>query len=363
MARRLAFDRWLFIVPLALTLFGLLMVYSSSSAISRQDYQNPYHFLLRQSLAASIGLVIMFLTMFFPYRAYRSRWFSGALVVGSTGLLLLVLLRPPIQGVQRWLDLGFFNLQPSEMAKIVVVIALAGWLDRPRVVIRNWKSTLLPCLVLIGQASLLIMLEPDLGTCAILVLTSLLVLYMGGIPLRQIAVVCLVAALALTVFIFSADYRMQRVTTFLNPDLDPQGAGYQVNQALLAIARGGLSGRSLGEGQQKLFFLPEPHTDFIYAVIAEETGFLGCVAVLFGFVVILWRGLRASARAPDRFGAVLGTGLTLGLGLSALINMGVVLALLPTKGLPLPFVSYGGSSLVCSLASIGILLNLSQHSS
>ncbi len=363
MARRLVFDRWLFSVPLALTLFGLLMVYSASSAISRQDYQNPYHFLLRQSIAAGIGLVIMFLTMFFPYRAYRSRWFSGALVLGITGLLVLVLLRPPIQDVHRWLDLGFFNLQPSEMAKIVLVIALASWLDRPRVEIRNWKSTLLPCLILIGQTSLLVMLEPDLGTCAILMLTSLLVLYMGGIPLRQMAVVGLVATAALTVFMFSADYRVQRVVTFFNPDADLQGSGFQSNQSLLAVSSGGLSGRNLGEGQQKQFFLPEPHTDFIYAVVAEETGFIGSVAVLFGFAVILWRGLRASARAPDRFGAVLGTGLTLGLGVSALINMGVVLALLPTKGLPLPFVSYGGSSLVCSLASIGILLNMSQHSS
>jgi cell division protein FtsW len=156
---------------------------------------------------------------------------------------------------------------------------------------------------------------------------------------------------------------MERITAFLHPEQDPQGAGFQANQSLLAVSSGGLSGRSLGEGQQKHFFLPEPHTDFIYAVIAEETGFLGSIAVLFAFSVILWRGLRASVRAPDRFGALLGAGLALALGLSALINIGVVLALLPTKGLPLPLVSYGGSSLVCSLASVGILLNLSQHSS
>lgn len=348
---------------MALTLFGLLMVYSSSSAISRQEYGNPYHYLLRQGIAAGIGLAILLASMFFPYRAYRSRWISGSLLLMTSALLVLVLMRPPTQGVHRWLDLGYFNLQPSELAKVAVVISLAGCLDRPRVKIRAWTSTLLPCLVLIGQLALLIMLQPDLGTCAILVLTSILVLYMGGIPLRQLAIVGALAVVALGVLVISAEYRVERISTFFNPELDPQGSGFQARQSLLAVSSGGVSGRSLGEGQQKHFFLPEPHTDFIYAVIAEETGLLGSAAVLFAFAVILWRGLRASARAPDRFGATLGAGLTLGLGLSALINIGVVLALLPTKGLPLPFVSYGGSSLVCSLASIGILLNLSQHSS
>jgi cell division protein FtsW len=353
----------LFSATLALTLFGLLMVYSSSSAISREEYSNPYHYLLRQAIAAGIGLAIMLIAMFFPYRAYRSRWLSGLLLLTSSALLVLVLLRPPIQGVHRWLDLGYLNLQPSELAKVAVIISLAGWLDRPRAQIRNWTRTLLPCLVLVGQSALLIMLEPDLGTCVILVLTSIVVLYMGGIPLRQLTVVGVLALAVLAGLVFSAEYRMERITAFLHPEQDLQGSGYHANQSLLAVSSGGLSGRSLGEGQQKHFFLPEPHTDFIYAVIAEETGFLGSIAVLFAFSVILWRGLRASVRAPDRFGALLGAGLALALGSSALINIGVVLALLPTKGLPLPLVSYGGSSLVCSLASVGILLNLSQHSS
>lgn len=363
MARRLAFDRWLFSVPLALTLFGVLMVYSASSVLSREEHGNPYHYLVRQAIAAGIGILVLFVTMFLPYGVYRSRWVSGALMLAVSALLVLVLVRPPTQGVHRWIDIGYFNLQPSEVAKLAVVICLAGLLDRDRARLRDSKRCLLPCLALITQVAVLVALEPDLGTCAILVMTALLMLFIGGLPLRQLALVGVVSLLGLALLVSSADYRMQRVTSFLYPDLDPQGAGFQARQSLLAISSGGLSGRSLGEGQQKHFFLPHPHTDFIYAVIAEETGLLGSLAVLLGFSVILWRGLRAAARAPDRFGALLGAGLALCLGLGALVNIGVVLALLPTKGLPLPFISYGGSSLVTSLASVGILLNLSQHSS
>jgi cell division protein FtsW len=210
--------------------------------------------------------------------------------------------------------------------------------------------------------ALLVALEPDLGTCALLLLTSLLVLFMGGVPYRQIAAVGAVCLLAVGALALSADYRMARLVSFLDPEADPQGAGFQTRQSLLAISSGGLTGRSLGEGQQKHFFLPEPHTDFIFSVIAEEAGLVGTLMVLAGFAAILWRGLRAAARAPDRLGSLLAAGLTLTLGVGALVNIAVALALLPTKGLPLPFLSYGGSCLVMSLAATGILLNVSQHS-
>jgi cell division protein FtsW len=362
MARKLTFDRWLFSVPIGLTLFGLLMVYSASSVLSLETYGNPYHYLARQALAATAGLLIMGTAMFVPYTVLRQRWVSGPLLFASVLLLGAVLALPANQGVHRWLPLSHFHLQPSEVAKLAILIFLAGFLERRGARVGDFTRTLLPCLVAVGQVAVLIALEPDLGTCVMVLLTSFLVLYMGGIPYRQLAAVAAVCLLAVGALVMSAEYRVQRMTAFLHPEMDPQGAGFQARQSLLGFSSGGFSGRSLGEGQQKHFFLPEPHTDFIFSVVAEETGMMGAVGVLAAFAVILWRGLRAAARAPDRFGALLGTGLTLVLCLGALINMGVAMALLPTKGLPLPFISYGGSSLVCSLAAAGILLNLSQHS-
>jgi cell division protein FtsW len=361
-ARKLAFDPYLYSVPVGLTLFGLLMVYSASSVVSLSEHGHPYHYLLRQAIAAGIGLAIMSALMFVPYSLYRHRWVGGILLAATVALLAAVLLMPPVQGVRRWLPLGPLNAQPSEIAKVAVIIFLAAFLERRRSRLRDFTRTLLPCLVVVGQLALLIALEPDLGTCALLLLTSLLVLFMGGIPYRQIAAVGVVCLAAVGVLTVSADYRMARLTSFLDPEADPQGAGFQARQSLLAISSGGLTGRSLGEGQQKHFFLPEPHTDFIFSVIAEETGLIGALPVVAAFGVILWRGLRAAARAPDRLGALLAAGLTLMLGLGALVNIAVSLALLPTKGLPLPFLSYGGSCLVMSLAATGIVLNVSQHS-
>jgi cell division protein FtsW len=362
-ARKLAFDRWLFSIPLGLTLFGLLMVYSASSVLSIEQFGNPYHYLLRQSLAAGIGIAVMVLAMFVPYATYQKRWLSGSLMAASVALLVAVLLLPPVQGVHRWIRVGSFNLQPSEGAKLAAILFLAGFLERHRGRLSQFTRTLLPALAGVGQLAVLIVLEPDLGTSVILGATTIGMLFMGGIPYRQLAALGIVCVLAAGCLVVTADYRMQRLVSFMNPDEDPQGAGFQAIQSLLAISSGGVSGRSLGEGQQKHFFLPEPHTDFIFSVIAEETGLFGAAAVVLAFAVLIWRGLRAGARAPDRFGALLATGLTLALGLEALVNIGVALALLPTKGLPLPFISYGGSSLVCSLAAVGILLNVSQHSS
>lgn len=363
MARRLAFDRWLFSVSLGLTLFGLLMVYSASSVLSIEEHGHPYHYLTRQAFAAALGLGVMVTAMFVPYSAYQGAWVGRALVGAAVALLAAVLVLPATQGVHRWLSAGPLRFQPSELAKVAAVVFLAGFLDRRRGKLRDLWRTLLPCLAVVGQLALLVALGPDLGTCAIILMTSILVLFMGGIPVRQLAGVGLVSALALAGLVMSAEYRIERVLSFMNPEMDPQGAGFQARQSLLAISSGGVSGRSLGEGQQKHFFLPEPHTDFIFSVIAEETGLLGSAAVLAAFAIVVWRGLRAAARAPDRFGALLAIGLTLVLGLGALINIGVALALLPTKGLPLPFISYGGSNLVMSLAATGAILNVSQHSS
>ncbi len=362
MARRLVFDRWLFSAPIGLTLFGLLMVYSASSVLSLEEHGNPYHYLARQSAAALIGLGLMLAAMFMPYAFYQRAWFRSALIGISTLALIAVLFAPATQGVHRWLRAGALRFQPSELAKLAAVIFLAGFLTSRRGRLGDFWRTLLPCLIVVGQLAALIVLEPDLGTCAMLLFTSLLVLFMGGVPVRQLAAVAVVCALLGGALVASAEYRMERVLSFLDPESDPQGAGFQARQSLLAISSGGVGGRSLGEGQQKHFFLPEPHTDFIFSVIAEETGLLGSSAVLVAFCVLVWRGLRAAARAPDPFGALLATGLTLLLGLSALINIGVAVALLPTKGLPLPFVSYGGSNLVVSLLCVGMLLNVSQHS-
>ena len=362
MARRLIFDRWLFSAPIGLTLLGLLMVTSASSVLSLERFGNPYHYLIRQSVAAFIGLTLMLVAMFMPYRILALPWVRGTCLGVTVAMLAAVLVLPATQGVHRWVKAGPLNVQPSEIAKLVVVLFLAGFLDRQRARLHDFKRTLLPCLAVIGQVALLIALEPDLGTCAMVLMTSVLLLFMGGIPYRQLAGVGAACVLCLAALVASADYRMQRVISFMNPEADPQGAGFQARQSLLAVSAGGVSGRSLGEGQQKHFFLPEPHTDFIFSVIAEETGLLGAGAVLLAFAIIVWRGLRAAARAPDRFAGLVAAGLALSLGLGALVNIGVALALLPTKGLPLPFISYGGSSLVVSLISVGILLNISQHS-
>ena len=361
MSRRLAFDRILFSIPVVLSLFGIVMVYSASAVLSMERYGSPYHYLGKQVAALGAGFILMIWAMNFDYRRLRNRWFILGSLVAVTALLMLALVTPS-GPIRRWISLGFFSFQPSELAKPVLILFLASFLDRRAGEINDLRRTLLPCGVVVGAIAFLIYLQPDLGTAAAICLSAAILLYLAGLKTRYLAGGAALGLVGLVLVIFQAEYRVRRLMTFLHPSDDPLGAGYQIQQSLLSFGNGGLQGINLGEGRQKLFFLPEPHTDFIYAVIGEELGLLGTSLVLLVFAFLLWRGIRAALRAPDRFGYLLGMGLTLFLVVQASLNMGMVLGLMPTKGLPLPFISYGGSSLLIGLLSVGVILNISQHS-
>ncbi|HZI94634.1 MAG TPA: putative lipid II flippase FtsW [Patescibacteria group bacterium] len=368
MPRKLSFDRILFLTILVLCVMGLVMVYSASAVIAAEQYGSPYHFLMRQALALVVGLAAMGVMMKANYRAFgRSTVVYAAF--GITALLLVgALLSPSVNGTHRWMKLGPLSLQPSEFAKLVLILFLSWRLQRDRdpqggsADINNLQKTLVPCLVLSGFMIFLVVLQPDLGTAVSLCIYSAVMLVTAGLKLRYLGYMAAAAALMLLIVVPMKGYQMRRVTAFMNPEEDPLGAGYQVRQSTIAVGAGGVSGAGLSQGQQKLFFLPYPYTDFVYSVIGEELGLAGAGAVVLAFLVLLWRGLRVASRAPDLFGSYLAAGITMFLVIQAMINMGVALGMLPAKGLPLPFISYGGSSLVAGLAASGVLLNISQYS-
>ena len=362
MARQLESDRVLFAAVVVLVLLGALMVFSSSAVMAAERYGSSYHFLVRQVAWAGIGLAAMVAIMNLNYR----RLCHPLVVFPAVGLQLMllvaVLFAPTTNNAHRWLALGPVNFQPSELTKVVLVLFLAYFLQSRKGAINDWKHTLLPIALVAGASVLLVVKEPDLGTSLAVLLIVAAMLFAAGLRTSYFAYAALAALPLLYLLVFRVGYRYKRILAFLDPYADPLGKGFQIIQSFIAVGTGGISGVGLMEGKQKLFYLPEPHTDFIFAVIGEELGFLGTLAVLGLFGVILWRGLRASAGCPDEFGRLLAIGLTVMLVGQALVNMSVVLGLLPTKGIPLPLVSYGGSSLLMSLVAVGILLNISQHS-
>lgn len=362
-SRWLAVDRVLFLSVIALIGIGLLMVYSASFATSERDWNSDTHIVTRQAVATGLGLVVLLLGSAVDYRVYRRPRVVGAAVAGTIALLLVVFLMPRIGGVHRWIPLGPFNLQPSEVAKLTTVLFLASYLSRKEERINDLVHGLAPAVAVIGIMALLIAIEPDLGTAVALTAIALLMLWVGGLSMKFVAQVAVIGLVLGTVQVLRTSYQMRRIVSFLDPWSDAQGSGYQVVQSLIAVGSGGLTGVGLAESNQaRLFFLPFPYTDFIYAVLGEELGLVGAAAVVLGFLVILWRGMRAALRAPDTFGLYLGVGLTSMLVAQALLNMSIVLNLLPTTGIPLPLISYGGSSLLATMAAMGLLLNVSQHS-
>jgi cell division protein FtsW len=304
----------------------------------------------------------MAITMSLDYRQLQRRRVVVTMVISTAVLCVWALLSPAVNGAHRWIFLGPLSFQPSELAKLAMVVILAYYLSMPRDGERTVAHSLLPALLMVGPLMLLVFLQKDLGTAVTMGLLLGALYFLAGLRVKTLGTLALIALVLVSLLVFSEGYRWQRLMTFFSPDQDPQGAGFQLNQSKLAVASGGITGQSLGESRQKMLFLPLPHTDFIFAVIGEELGMVGCLAVLCGFLVILWRGLRLALRIQDPFGVYLCLGLTLLLVMQGMINMGVVLGLLPTKGLALPLISYGGSSLVVSLAGAGILLNLSQFS-
>ena len=363
MARKLKSDKVLFFATLLLVFASIVMVYSASAVMAMERFHRPYLFLIKQSMWAALGLAALAIVMRVDYRLYRQPaviWSSLAIVGFG---LAAVLLSPPINGTRRWFGVGGFGVQPSELAKLSLILFTAALLERRMHRVNDVRYALLP----IGLAStlvvVLVLLEPDFGTAVSMLMVVALMVFAAGLDWRYFAAVALASIPALAGIAIAAPYRMRRVTSFLNPEADPLGNGFQILQSLIAVGTGGLTGMGLMQGVQKLFYLPEPHTDFIYAVIGEEMGLVGTTLVLVAFIVITWRGLRIALRSPDPFASFLAMGLTAMIAVQAFINISVVLALMPTKGIPLPFVSAGGSSLLINLVGMGILLNLSQHAS
>ena len=362
MARKLKSDKLLFTATLLLVCTSVVMVYSASAMWAQERNDDQYLYLFKQATFALLGLALVPLIMRVDYRTYRQPvviWTA----LGIVGVALVaVLFGRPIKGATRWLNVGGLGLQPSELAKIVLIVFIAALLER-RMERVNEPRALLPLGLVLGALVTLILFQPDLGTSVVLLVIAAVMVFSAGISYRYIAVLGAAALPAFYFIVMRSEYRSRRVFAFLDPWSDPLGASYQMVQSMIAVGTGGIFGRGLMDGAQKLFYLPEPHNDFIYAVIGEELGLIGGTVVLACFCVITWRGLRTSMRAPDRFGAFLALGLTTMIAFQAFFNISVVLAMLPTKGIPLPFVSYGGSSLLINLIGMGILLNVSQHAS
>ena len=365
MPRSLQPDRRLFGTALALCLVGAIMVFSASAITAHDEHGSAYYFLLRQLLWLALGIGGMFGLMNLDYRKLRQPKVIFTAMAVTLVMLIGVLFLDRSHDTHRWIHFGAFRLQPSEFAKIVLIIFLA-WLLELRTAprgfgVNNLRHTLLPAVGTVLFAVVLIYREPDLGTACMIFFTATVMLFVAGLSLRYVGIAAAVALPVIYIAITTSAYRLERVKTFFSPGSDPQGHGFQLLQSLIAVGSGGFSGVGLMESRQKLFFLPEAHTDFIYSVIAEELGFLGAVIVLALFAVYGWRGLVAAMKAPDDFGRYLGIGISTMVVGQALVNLSVVLGLVPTKGIPLPFISYGGSSLLAMLLATGVLLNISQH--
>ena len=363
MARTLKFDKLLFTATLLLVCTSVVMVYSASAVVAMDRNNDPYLFLFKQGTFALLGLFCVQLVMRVDYRHYRQPaviWTALAIVCLA---LVAVLFGRPIKGATRWLNIGGLGIQPSELAKIVLIIFVAALLERRMDRIDEPSYALLPIGVVLAVFVGLILAEPDLGTSVALVMIASVMVFAAGINYRYVAGVALASVPAMYFLVWTSDYRRERVLAFLDPWSDPLDSGFQMIQSMIAVGTGGLFGRGLMGGVQKLHYLPEPHNDFIYSVISEELGLLGATIILVCFCVITWRGMRTALRAPDRFGAFVALGLTTMIAFQAFFNISVVLGLLPTKGIPLPLVSYGGSSLLINLVGMGILLNISQHAS
>lgn len=361
MARKLKYDRVLFIATLLLVCASIVMVYSASALVALERFQQPYLFVTKQIMMALVGVAVLSVVMKVNYRTYRNERVIWTLLGMAALLLIFVLFARPVNGTHRWFAVGGFGIQPSELAKMTAILFTAITLERRMHRINEITYSLVPIGIVVGGLVLLIMLEPDFGTAVSLVAVTGVMVYTAGLSHRYLIGTAMLALPTLYMVLMQADYRRRRLLAFLDPWADPLGDGFQIIQSIIAVGTGGVFGKGLMGGVQKLFYLPEPHTDFIYAVIAEETGLIGSTVILACFCVIAWRGLHIAQRAPDSFGAFLAIGITMMLALQAFVNISVVLGLMPTKGIPLPLVSAGGSSLIMNLLAVGVLLNISQH--
>lgn len=359
-----ASDRWLKLSVFALVGIGLLMIASAGVSYGNIRFGDPYYFFKEQLLGLGVGMVLLFLAEHIPYTVWR-RFVVPLFVVA---LILLILVFIPgfgtsVYGAARWVDLGPFSFQPSEIMKIAIIFYLAAWLSRRGArTAEDFYEGFIPFLVVLSLVGFLIIKQPDTGTLGLIFCIALSIFFASGANLRHIIGLISLALAALLVLIKIAPYRMERLLVFLNPEHDPLGAGYQMTQAFLAIGTGGWFGVGLGHSRQKFNYLPEPVTDSIYAVLAEETGLLGGAVVVALFLFFLWRGIRVAVRAPDAFGRLLAVGITAWVVCQAFINIAAITGLIPLTGIPLPFISFGGTSLAVLMGAVGVLLNISRHS-
>ena len=363
MARKLYPDKWLFAATVGLALFGVVMVYSASAVMAQRENGNELHYVLKQGIWTGIGFVVMLAAMQVDYKHLKNRRVVYGLLAVTTVMLLTVFAFPATNGAHRWIKLPKLSIQPSELTKPALVIFLAYFLERRAGEEGQFWTTFMPCAIVTCALAGLIVIEPDLGTAMMLGVIFVVVVYTAGARLKHLAMVAVPALLVVAGLLIFVPFRIRRLITFLDPWADPQGSGFQVVQSLIAVGSGGPNGLGFAQGKQKMLFLPFAHSDFIYAVVGEELGLVGALAVIAVFALFLWRGIRTSLLAPDRFGMLLALGLVTAIVTQALFNISVVLSLVPTKGIPLPFISYGGSSLMPTLAAAGILLNISQQAS
>lgn len=353
-------DTLIVLPAMGLLTIGLVMVFSASSVQALLETNDALYYAKRQFIGLVLGLVAMGLLSRIDYHWLRRLAWPGMLM--SVALLVAVLfVGREISGAKRWIPLGFINLQPSEVTKLALIFCVADWLDRRRDLIMSFWRGYLPPLLVTAILFGLVMLEPDLGTGLTLGAITVVMLFAAGASGLHIFLTGLMAIAGIVALIWMEPYRMRRIMGFRNPWADPLDTGFQTIQSLLAVGSGGLFGSGLGQSRQKYFYLPEQHTDFIFGIVGEELGFLGATLVVVLFFLLCWRGLRAALRAPDFFGTTLATGLTALIGVQAFLNMGVVTGLLPVTGITLPFLSYGSSSLVVTLAAVGVLLNISRQ--
>jgi len=364
MARKLKSDRLLFYTTITLAFAGLVMVYSASNMLKPQAGGQPGLFLAKQILLTVLGVAAMAATMRVNYHAYRLPAVLWTILgVALLSLAVVLLFGPRINGARRWFQIAGVGIQPSEFAKLAMIMYAAAVLDRRMDRIADLRYSLGPIAVVLAVVLGLIYFEPDMGNSVVLLAVISVMVFAAGIPWKVTAWLggALVPLVGLVAVL--QRYRIRRFLVFLNPESDPQGDGFQLIQSLIAVGTGGITGRGLGESIQKMLYLPYPQSDFVYAVTAEELGLVGVTLMLLGFVLVAWRGLRVVFRAPDAYGSLLALGVTTMIAVQAFVHISVVLGLVPTKGIPLPLVSAGGSSLIVTLAAVGVLLNISQQAS
>lgn len=362
MAKRVGIDKWLFFTTLVLVVTGLVMVFSASAVVDQEKYHSAYTFILTQAVWAAIGVLAMLVLMHVDVSRYKSPRFIYPALAITTVLLVLVFLMPGSHHTHRWIRFGsFFTLQPSEIAKPVLVLFLAWFLQTRLGAMRDWKQTLVPSALIPMLFIVLVAAQPDLGTALVLAGVTAMIFVLAGMDWKILLGAVAAALPALAALLLMVPWRRARMLVFLHPELDPQGPGYHIYQSLIAVGTGGLTGRGYMEGMQKLFYLPEAATDFIFANIAEELGFIGAMLIVLLFAMFGVRGLRTAFRCNDPFARLVAFGITTSILLQAFFNISVVLSLVPNKGIPLPLISHGGTSLFCTLASIGVLLNISRQ--